>query len=206
MTIENGLLAGGWVAWCALHSLTATDGGRAWVRAHLRWLDRWYRLSYNLLAVLTLAPLLWWRTQLPEGPLLVVWSGFWQWLQAGLWLVACGLFIGGLQVYPLREFVGLPGTIGDAPGTGRPLVTTGLLGVVRHPWYLGGLLVLWARDLGERDLVVALILSLYLVVGAHLEERRLIARFGAEYRAYRQRVPMLFPRLLPRRRAPAKRS
>ena len=56
------------------------------------------------------------------------------------------------------------------------------------------LLLLWARNLQTADLVVNTVLMLYLVGGTVLEERRLVAAFGAEYRAYQQRASMLVPR------------
>ncbi|RMG57718.1 MAG: isoprenylcysteine carboxylmethyltransferase family protein, partial [Deltaproteobacteria bacterium] len=70
----------------------------------------------------------------------------------------------------------------------------GVLSLVRHPWYLGGLLFLWSRRLTEGTVVTNAVLSVYLVAGAHLEERKLLRAFGAEYERYREEVPMLIPR------------
>ena len=36
----------------------------------------------------------------------------------------------------------------------------------------------------------------YIVIGVRLEERDLVAEFGATYEQYRQRVPMLMPRVV----------
>jgi protein-S-isoprenylcysteine O-methyltransferase Ste14 len=36
-------------------------------------------------------------------------------------------------------------------------------------------------------------LSLYLVIGAHVEERKLALEFGQTYREYQKRTPMLIP-------------
>ena len=78
--------------------------------------------------------------------------------------------------------------------TGR-LKTTGILSVMRHPWYLGGILFVWAtyETMNVAVLVRNVILTAYLIVGAILEERKLLKEFGDEYRAYRKRVPMLIP-------------
>ena len=38
-----------------------------------------------------------------------------------------------------------------------------------------------------------MILTVYVVIGTHLEERKLVAEFGDEYREYQQTVSMLFP-------------
>ncbi len=37
------------------------------------------------------------------------------------------------------------------------------------------------------------ILTLYFIVGSHLEERKLVKKFGAHYEEYRQNVSMLVP-------------
>jgi protein-S-isoprenylcysteine O-methyltransferase Ste14 len=73
------------------------------------------------------------------------------------------------------------------------LDTTGILGVVRHPWFAGGLLIIWARPIDMAILVTNVVLSTYLVLGAVLEERKLVAEFGDEYREYQEKVSMFLP-------------
>jgi protein-S-isoprenylcysteine O-methyltransferase Ste14 len=77
---------------------------------------------------------------------------------------------------------------------------------VRHPWYFLGLLLIWTRDMDGAFLVAACVLSLYFIVGARLEERKLLVYHGDVYRRYRQRVPGLVPlpwKFLSRREADA---
>ena len=64
---------------------------------------------------------------------------------------------------------------------------------VRHPWYFFSLILIWTRDMNGAMLVSAVLLTLYFVVGSHLEERKLIAFHGDVYRRYMQRVPGLIP-------------
>jgi protein-S-isoprenylcysteine O-methyltransferase Ste14 len=73
------------------------------------------------------------------------------------------------------------------------LDTSGILGVVRHPWYAAGILIIWARPLDMAVLVTNAVLTTYLFAGTILEERRLVAEFGDVYREYQNRVPMFFP-------------
>jgi len=40
-----------------------------------------------------------------------------------------------------------------------------------------------------------MLLTAYLILGTLLEEQRLIAELGDQYRVYRRSVPMLIPRL-----------
>jgi protein-S-isoprenylcysteine O-methyltransferase Ste14 len=67
--------------------------------------------------------------------------------------------------------------------------------LVRHPLYLGALLMIWASPQVSADrLLFNLLWSAWVVVGTLLEERDLVATFGDAYRRYQQEVPMLVPR------------
>lgn len=67
--------------------------------------------------------------------------------------------------------------------------------VVRHPLYVGWLLIVWATPvMTMAHLVFALLATGYILVGIQLEERDL-ADMHPEYRNYKQRVPMLVPSL-----------
>jgi protein-S-isoprenylcysteine O-methyltransferase Ste14 len=70
---------------------------------------------------------------------------------------------------------------------------TGVLGLVRHPWYLAVFIFLWTSDLNVAAITVNLVLSAYLIVGTLLEERKLVIEFGEEYRRYQGRVSMFIP-------------
>jgi protein-S-isoprenylcysteine O-methyltransferase Ste14 len=66
---------------------------------------------------------------------------------------------------------------------------------VRHPLYLGWALAFWAiPTMTVGHLLFAGVLTLYMAGAAVIEERDLIAHFGAQYREYRRRVPMFVPR------------
>ena len=187
------LLTGAWVLWCSLHSLLASPAAQVWLERRFPVLAGRYRLVYNLFATLSILPLLCWQGLRPASPLLLVWAGPWEVLRAAAWVAAAALFWGGARVYPLREFCGLRPPDRSRPEGPPPLVTKGVLGVVRHPWYLAGLLVLWGRDLDREGLLTAGLLSAYLVLGAHLEERRLLRIYGQTYRRYQYQVAGLLP-------------
>ena len=72
--------------------------------------------------------------------------------------------------------------------------TTGILEYVRHPWYSGSILLVWAfGSISEVSLVSKIILTAYLIIGTFLEEKKLIHEIGEPYLAYRRRVSMLIP-------------
>ncbi|WP_405164561.1 isoprenylcysteine carboxylmethyltransferase family protein [Nocardia sp. NBC_01499] len=66
--------------------------------------------------------------------------------------------------------------------------------LVRHPLMTGLLLSFWfASTMTAGHLLWAVGLTGYILLGTYFEERDLIARFGAAYRAYAAEVPAFFP-------------
>jgi protein-S-isoprenylcysteine O-methyltransferase Ste14 len=69
----------------------------------------------------------------------------------------------------------------------------GALKYVRHPYYFSGLVLIWARPLKGKDLVVNIVFTIYFILGALNEERKLVKYFGNTYKDYQKKVPMLIP-------------
>jgi protein-S-isoprenylcysteine O-methyltransferase Ste14 len=113
-----------------------------------------------------------------------------RWL--GVILFAVG---GALRLWPVyvlgNRFSGL---VAIQPG--HTLVTTGIYGLIRHPSYLGLLIISLGWGLAFRSGVGVLIAALLippLVARIEAEERLLRSQFGAEYDAYRARTSRLLP-------------
>lgn len=180
-----------WGLYGALHSWLAGLALKDRVGRHWPALMPAYRLLFNALAVVLLIPPLG-LTWLYPGEVLWHWPGWIAWPAAAITVAG---FLWSLRWYDGMDFLGLRQWRGrNAPVAWHDsLVLSPLHRYVRHPWYSLGLLFLWTRDLNAGWLVATLAITLYLVIGSHFEERKLIRAFGESYRRYRARVPGLVP-------------
>ncbi len=198
MTGEVVLLVCGWLLWCTLHSLLIWPEVSS--RLH-EWLGSWrfcYRLFYNLFALATLLPMMAATAGMP-GKVVFAWRGRWVVVEFLLLGVALWLFYDGARRYDFGWFFGIrqlrehrqPPLLAADGQFSR----AGSHGMVRHPWYLGSLLFLWSflPAYHLSSVVAAVVLSVYLLVGTLLEERKLVRACGERYRSYQREVSMLFP-------------
>ena len=180
------------------HSVMARLAFKRW----LTWLiaPACERSTYVLLSSMLLLLLFWQWRPLPVP----VWAfgGLAAWLMTGIyglgWSIAFAstFMIDHLDLSGLRQaFFALRGA--QAPG--QSFRTPLLYRIVRHPLMLGLLLAFWATpEMTAGHLLFALMTTAYILLGLRFEEGDLIVQFGATYQDYRQRVPMLLPRLFGR--------
>jgi protein-S-isoprenylcysteine O-methyltransferase Ste14 len=195
-------LALAWTAYCTLHSAMISETATGLLKRRLGESFRFYRLFFNSIAVLTLIPVLWYSHSLRQE-VIFRWEGVW--LVPKCLLLACGilLVVTGGRHYSFGQFLGIRQLRGQSSGglaTEGGIDSSGVLGMVRHPWYTAVVLLLWARDLDMTALVGNGVLTVYIVVGTLLEERKLVHEFGDAYRSYQRRVSMFVPLKWIRRR------
>jgi protein-S-isoprenylcysteine O-methyltransferase Ste14 len=159
---------------------------------------RYYRLVFNGVSIVTLAPLLIYGRRI-DAPVLYEWHGPLLWLKFILLAAAIGLFVMGAQKYDMLSFAGIrqlhTGNRHAVMSETGAIDSSGILGLIRHPWYLGALFFIWSDDtaITVSSLIVDLILTIYVVCGTLLEERKLVVELGDAYRKYQKQVPMLVP-------------
>ena len=79
-----------------------------------------------------------------------------------------------------------------------PFIVKGPYRWVRHPLYFFTLLMIWScPNLTMDRLLFNFLWTIWIFVGAFLEEQDLIADFGVSYVEYQRRVPMLIPYKIP---------
>jgi protein-S-isoprenylcysteine O-methyltransferase Ste14 len=185
-----------WVAWCFLHSFTISFTVTGFVRKYFESAYRYYRIFYNLTALATLVPVLGYTFSMRGLPVFR-WEGPFRIIQGLLVLSALVLFVGGARRYDLPRFIGIRQVREDNACSVLTedcrLDTGGMLGIVRHPWYSGGILIVWTGNLDVTAILTNLVITGYFLIGAFIEERKLLAEFGEEYLDYRRRVSMFFP-------------
>ncbi len=108
-----------------------------------------------------------------------------------IWAFGMALVMAPIIIFPRRGGV----TKGKAFVHTTRLVDTGIYGVVRHPQYLGGILAIFIATplLYQHWLFIVLGIpgTILVYLGARQEDRRLIAKFGDDYKNYLQKVPRM---------------
>ncbi|ETK17537.1 hypothetical protein H097_16196 [Pseudomonas sp. FH4] len=206
--IDNGIVINSW--WAALinlsllllfalqHTVMARQGFKSWLTRYIPTAVE--RSTYVLLSSLVLMLMFWLWQPMPvpiwtvEASLLRVIVSAIFWLGWGLVLVAT-LLISHFELFGLRQAID---RYRNAVPRAHAFKTPWLYKRVRHPLYLGFLIVFWATpDMSAGRLLFALGMSAYLFIGAHFEERDLVALFGEQYRCYQKSVGMVLPKFGP---------
>ncbi len=193
--MQRELILTGYIIFFAfLHSLTASMPVKQMV---YKYMDAGvYRLLYTVISVVTILPLLYlWLWDRSPSKLIYTLEFPYYIISMGMVIAGAALVLNSLILIDLPDFIGLKGVLKIKPKVkSSGLTTKGAYGITRHPLYLGGMLVLWANPwMHSVDLVVALLFTLYFIVGGWLEERKLEVEFGDEYREYKKKVSMFLP-------------
>ena len=142
------ILAALWSSWCFLHSALISLRVIAYLKRRFGDRFRYYRFMYNYFALVTLVPVALYAYSIRSEPLFS-WQGYWSFMRGVLLVASLFLFLAGGRHYDGLAFLGVrqlkkrDSCIGLTETCA--LDTKGILGVVRHPWYAGGMMIIWAQ-------------------------------------------------------------
>nr|WP_294790156.1 isoprenylcysteine carboxylmethyltransferase family protein [uncultured Mucilaginibacter sp.] len=112
---------------------------------------------------------------------------------AGLVVLLAGFLVRWLAILQLGKMF----TVNVSINSGHQLKTNGLYGLVRHPSYLGALLILLGIGLFTGDAAALIVVFipplLAFIYRMHVEENALVAEFGPEYVDYKNKVARIIP-------------
>ena len=182
--------------WGVIHSVTASLGAKEWVQRVLgNTGTRFYRLAYNLFSFISFLPTLWLMAVLPDQVLYQI-PVPWVYLSLAGQIAAVVILIVGVLQTDTLSFVGLR-QLFERRERPSELVTHGLYRWARHPLYTAALIFIWLTPvMSVNSLVVIISATIYIVVGAWFEERKLEREFGIAYAEYKAVTPMLIPGLI----------
>ncbi len=189
-------------AFALLHSLTVSGRFKGLVAAVIgeRAIRAWYRLAFTVFSAAITAALV--SIYLGQPDIFLYRPpGYVLWPAHALQFAGVYLLIAASRPFDLGSFTGVSQAIklirtgrtgGDIEGIPHSgLVTFGVYGLVRHPMYLGGILMFaFEPNVSVNCLVIRVMAVSYFVYGGLVEDARLVAAFGEEYRDYKKRVPM----------------
>lgn len=178
-----------WLFWCALWLILARGAKKT------RWQEsRLSKLSYTIPGVLAFWALMW------TAPHDQFWfHPFLPWTPAFYWGGVVLMILGFAITVWARLTLGSNWSATVQVKENHELVTRGPYRLVRHPIYSGLLLAVLGSALPREDFraVAAVLVFLFgLLRKAGIEEGRMLATFGDDYRAYRRRTKRVIPYIL----------
>jgi protein-S-isoprenylcysteine O-methyltransferase Ste14 len=186
-----------WIGYCALHSYLISIGFTNLMTRLLKNYYAFYRFCYVLISLILLIPLINFTAQLDTRVIIVY--GY------SLSIVRYVLISGALLIffwafffsYDSLSFFGIRQMLNfgkiQKTNPSEKIRRNGLLGIIRHPMYFTLILYLWCHTFRVMDVVINTVLTIYVIIGTKLEEKKLILEFGDAYIKYQQEVPMLIP-------------
>jgi protein-S-isoprenylcysteine O-methyltransferase Ste14 len=175
-------LVAGWVVYFALHSVLAIEGIKA------KFPRRAYRIFYVVFSTAGLLALMFYNGSIPALKFFVS-EGPARWASLILTIFGVMVIQTSFRQYNLQAFLGFK-------TENNELQTHGILEYVRHPIQAGIILVVLGFFFfipNMPTLISCACILIYIPIGMHLEEKKLIKTYGDKYAEYKKRVPAIIP-------------
>lgn len=186
-----------WTGYVSLHSFLISIRFTNLMTRLLKDYYAFYRLFYVLVSLILIIPLINYTSQIDNTVIIVYeppFSVIRYILVAGSLIMFFWAFFfdyDSLSFWGIRQILNFRKT--KETNTPGGIKRNGLLGIMRHPMYLALIIFLWCQTFRAVDIVTNTLLTIYVIVGTILEEKKLVLEFGDEYRKYQREVPMLIP-------------
>ncbi|HEV2350063.1 MAG TPA: isoprenylcysteine carboxylmethyltransferase family protein [Terriglobia bacterium] len=175
---EYAILAVGWIAWLLPFFLAKRNSGSAQiVDRRARWGVVLVAIAYSIL----------WQ------------SRFWE-MQFQAWRVGLSVFffiLAPLLSWTSLRALGRQWRIDAGLNANHQLVVSGPYRMVRHPIYTSMLCIILATGSMVAPMLLLVVSVTVFIIGTEIrvriEDALLAARFGAQFQAYRRRVPAYIP-------------
>ena len=180
--------------WSVLHSWLASNKAKSLGQRLLgEVVSKHYRLIYNIFSIISFLPIIGIMSLLNDQRIYFV-TKPWVFLILFIQLIAMVIIYYSIKQTGVMDFIGWNFGYRKAYNSEKTLQTDGMYGVVRHPAYFAGLVILWISPIMTVNyLTFCVCISLYLLIGTFFEERKLLREFGEAYQLYKKKVPMLIP-------------
>jgi methanethiol S-methyltransferase len=191
------LIALMWAGYCVLHSYLISIGFTNLMNRLLKKYYAFYRLFYILISLVLLIPIINYTAQL-DNKVIITYGLFlnilrYIFISGSLLMFFWAFFINydSLSFFGIRQILNFGKQKKADPS--EEIKRNGLLGIVRHPMYLALIIYLWCQTHKISDIVGNTVLTIYIIIGTILEEKKLVLEYGDAYIKYQQEVPMLIP-------------
>lgn len=186
-----------WIGYCALHSYLISIRFTNSITHLLKNYYAFYRLFYVVFSLVLLIPLINYSSKI-DSEIIVTYNSSWSLIRNILTYGSLLIFFwafffnyDSLSFFGIRQLLSF-GKVEEAHPSNE-IKRNGLLGVVRHPMYLCLIIYIWSQAFRTLDVIVNVILTIYVIIGTLLEEKKLVLEFGESYIKYQNEVPMLIP-------------
>ena len=155
---------------------------------------KYYRLYYVIFAIATLVPLLIYQVRIRALEIFrpPIFSSV-----IGILIATVGLVVMAVCVVKyFMQLSGLKGLIREQ--SNNELMITGIHKYVRHPLYAATFVFIWGLFIlfpFYSSLIANAVITTYTLIALRFEEQKLEREFGSVYTLYKQKVPMIIPRL-----------
>ncbi len=191
------LIASLWIAYCLLHSFLVSTSFTNLLTRLLKNYYAFYRMFFVALSLALLIPLIRYSDQF-DNNIIITYNPPWNTVRYILLFGALAMFFWAFFIdYDALSFFGIRQILDFGKekkiDPSKDLKRSGLLGIVRHPMYFALIIALWCTVFTVTGIMVNAILTIYVIMGTILEEKKLVLEFGDTYVKYQQEVPMLIP-------------